>query len=228
MLVLREPREPEGRVTNPPAAIVAGSRGDHYRVRCAEPGRENQVDALTALLHRRSEAALGEPAPDGEVLADIQRAALTAADHATLRPWRFLVIRGAARHRLGELFVRSREAAEGELSPRERERTLGRPLRAPLLIVVIGAPRSDAKVPEIEQLLSAGAAAQNLLNAAYAQGVGAIWRTGGFAYDPVVKAGLGLAAGEHILGFLYLGTVIEPRPPRPALDPADFFREWAG
>lgn len=222
----REPREPEGRVTNPPAAIVAGSRRNHYRVRCAAPTGENQVDALTVLLHRRSEATLGEPAPDGEVLANIQRAALTAADHATLRPWRFLVIRGAARERLGELFVRGREAVEGELSARERERTQGRPLRAPLVIVAIGAPRQDAKVPEIEQLLSAGAAVQNLLNAAYAQGVGAIWRTGGFAYDPVVKAGLGLGAGEHILGFLYLGTVIAPRPPRPPLDPGDFFREW--
>lgn len=222
----REPREPEGRVTNPPAAIVAGSRRNHYRVRCAAPTGENQVDALTALLHRRSEATLGEPAPDGEVLANIQRAALTAADHATLRPWRFLVIRGTARERLGELFVRGREAVEGELSARERERTQGRPLRAPLVIVAIGAPRQDAKVPEIEQLLSAGAAVQNLLNAAYAQGVGAIWRTGGFAYDPVVKAGLGLGAGEHILGFLYLGTVIAPRPPRPTLDPGDFFREW--
>lgn len=186
------------------------------------------MDALTALQQRRSEAALGEPGPEGEVLANLQRAALAAADHATLRPWRFLVIRGAARHRLGELFVRGREAAEGALSERERARALGRPLRAPLLIVVIGAPCSDAKVPEIEQLLSAGAAAQNLLNAAYAQGVGAIWRTGGFAYDPVVKAGLGLAEGEHILGYLYLGTVIEPRPPRPMLDPADFFREWTG
>ena len=186
------------------------------------------MDALTALLRRRSEAALGEPAPDGEVLTNIQRAALAAADHATLRPWRFLVIRGAARHRLGELFVRGREAVEGELSAKERERTLARPLRAPLLIVVIGAPRTDAKVPEIEQLLSAGAAAQNLLNAAYAQGVGAIWRTGGFAYDPVVKAGLGLRPDEHIVGFLYLGTVVEKRPPRPPLDPADFFREWAG
>ncbi|GMU47531.1 MAG: hypothetical protein AMXMBFR26_23130 [Porticoccaceae bacterium] len=185
------------------------------------------MDALIALQHRRSEAALGEPAPDGEVLTNIQRAALAAADHATLRPWRFLVIRGTARERLGELFVRAREA-EGELSERERERTRGRPLRAPLLIAVICSPRTDAKVPEIEQLLSAGAAAQNLLNAAYAQGVGAIWRTGAFAYDPLVKAGLGLAVGEHIVGFLYLGTVIEPRPPRPALDPADFFGEWAG
>lgn len=186
------------------------------------------MDAIAVLHHRRSEAALGDPAPRGQVLENIQRAALTAADHATLTPWRFLQIRGDARHRLGELLVRAREAAEGPLSATERERTRNRPLRAPLLIVVIARCRTDTKVPEMEQIISAGAAAQNMLNAAYAQDVGAIWRTGGFAYDPTVKAGLGLAAGEHIVGFLYLGTVTAPRPPRPPREPEAFFRDWVG
>lgn len=184
------------------------------------------MDAIAALHQRRSEAALGDPAPADQVLDNIERAALSAADHATLTPWRFLRIRGEARCRLGELFVRAREAAEGPLSAAERERTRNRPLRAPLLIVVIASCRTTAKVPEIEQLISAGAAAQNMLNAAYAQGVGAIWRTGDFAYDATVRAGLGLDPRERILGFLYLGTVIEPRPPRPELNPADFFRDW--
>lgn len=186
------------------------------------------MDAIAALHQRRSEAALGDPAPADQVLDNIERAALTAADHATLTPWRFLRIRGEARCRLGELFVRAREAAEGPLPAAERERTRNRPLRAPLLIVAIASCRANTKVPEIEQIISAGAAAQNLLNAAYAQGVGAIWRTGGFAYDPLVKTGLGLAAGEHIVGFLYLGTVTTPRPPRPPREPGAFFRDWTG
>ncbi len=186
------------------------------------------MDAIAVLHNRRSEAALGDPAPEGRVLENIERAALTAADHATLTPWRFLRIRGEARRRLGELFVRAREATEGPLSSAEQERTRNRPLRAPLLIVVVARCRTNTKVPEVEQLISAGAAAQNMLNAAYAQGVGAIWRTGGFAYDQRVKDGLGLAADEHIVGFLYLGTVTAARPPRPERVPAAFFREWTG
>ena len=186
------------------------------------------MDAIDALHRRRSESALRDPAPEGEVLDNIRRAALSAADHATLRPWRFLEIRGAARQRLGELFVRAREVNEGELSAAERERTRNRPLRAPLLIAVIARCHGTAKVPEIEQLISAGAAAQNILNAAYAQGVGAMWRTGPLAYDATVKAGLGLGEGDHLLGFLYLGAVIEQRPPRPELNPADYFQDWAG
>lgn len=89
-------------------------------------------------------------------------------------------------------------------SPRERERTLGRPLRAPMIIVVIATRPANARLPEVEQLLSAGAAMQNLLNAAYAEGVGAIWRTGDAANVPFVKAGLGVGDGGHIVGFLYL------------------------
>lgn len=184
------------------------------------------MEAIAALHNRASQSALVEPAPTGAVLDNIKRAALRAADHALLRPWRFLVIEREGRHRLGELFVRSREATEGELSARERERTLGRPLRAPMVIVAIAACRANTKIPEVEQLLSAGAAMQNMLNAAYAEGVGAIWRTGDFAYDPVVRAGLGVGAAEHVIGFLYLGTVGEPRPPQIPPDPAQFFVSW--
>lgn len=184
------------------------------------------MEAIAALHNRASQSALVEPAPTGATLDNIKRAALRAADHAMLRPWRFLVIEGEGLHRLGELFVRSREATEGELSPRERERTLGRPLRAPMVIVVIAACRANAKIPEVEQLLSAGAAMQNMLNAAYAEGVGAMWRTGDFAYDPVVKAGLGVGAAEHVIGFLYLGTASEQRPRIAPPDPDQFFVRW--
>ncbi|MBK6960380.1 MAG: nitroreductase family protein [Gammaproteobacteria bacterium] len=184
------------------------------------------MEAIAALHNRVSQSALVAPAPAGAILDNIKRAALRAADHAMLRPWRFLVIEGEGLQRLGELFVRAREAREGELSPRERERTLGRPLRAPLLIVVVAACRTNTKVPAVEQLLSAGAAMQNMLNAAYAEGVGAMWRTGDFAYDPVVKAGLGVAETEHIIGFLYLGTASEQRPRTPPPDPAQFFVSW--
>lgn len=184
------------------------------------------MEAIAALHNRVSQSALVAPAPTGAALDNIKRAALRAADHAMLRPWRFLVIEGEGLQRLGELFVRAREASEGELSPRERERTLGRPLRAPMVIVVVATCRANAKIPEVEQLLSAGAAMQNMLNAAYAEGVGAMWRTGDAAYDPVVKAGLGVAETEHIIGFLYLGTASEQRPRTPPPDPGQFFLRW--
>ncbi|MFC6980127.1 nitroreductase family protein [Microbulbifer taiwanensis] len=90
------------------------------------------MDALTALHNRVSTGLLTEPAPSHEQRRGIFRAALRAADHGCLRPWRFLTIEGEARNRLGEIFLRAAEQAEGgSLSDAQRERTLAMPLRAP-------------------------------------------------------------------------------------------------
>ncbi|WP_438952324.1 nitroreductase family protein [Porticoccus sp.] len=185
------------------------------------------MDALQALQQRVSVPRLSEPAPKGDILANIQRAAFRAADHARMRPWRFLVIEGEGRQALGELFVRAEEQRQDNLpTDKMRQRIAERPLRAPMIMVVIASPKEKPKVPEIEQWLSAGAAAQNMITAAYAQGVGAIWRTGDYAYDPLVMAGLGLNDAERIIGFLYLGTVqiSPPEAPETAID--DYFQPW--
>lgn len=184
------------------------------------------MNALEALLTRNSVSRLGEPEPAAGQLDNIRRAALRAADHAMLRPWRFLTIRGESRAKLGELFVEAALLADPAMKPAERDRLRGKTLRAPLIIVVIASHVEHPKVPAIEQDLSAGAAAQNMLNAAHAQGIGAMWRTGSMAYDRHVMAGLGLAENEKIIGFLYLGSVAGDLKKLRPEDPADYFREW--
>lgn len=184
------------------------------------------MDALEALQSRRSFPRLCEPAPDDAVLANICRAALRVADHGLLRPWRFLTIRGASRERLGDLFVAAARAGDSALSDTQAERIRRKPLRAPLILVTIASPGEHPKIPAFEQELSAAAATQNMLVAAFAQGVGAMWRTGTMAYDPVVKQGLGLAGHEKIIAFLYLGTAQDSMRRITAPDPADFFQEW--
>ncbi len=184
------------------------------------------MDAITTLHTRVSQGVLDEPAPADEVLENIKKAALRAADHGMLRPWRFVVITGEGLTRFGELLVRATEADSGPLSDREKEKIAARPRRAPMIITVISSPRDNPKIPVVEQLLSAGAAAQNMLNAAFAQGVGAMWRTGGFAYHTEVMRGLGLSAGETIVGFLYLGAMKTAPPSPPALNPAEYFNDW--
>ena len=154
------------------------------------------MNALEVLHNRVSVPSLQAPAPSGQVLANIQRAAMRAADHRLLRPWRFLVIEGEGLDRLGQLFVAAKTPAGETLPAEEQEKWAGKPLRAPMIVVAIACCQDDPKVPEVEQLISAGCAVQNMLNAAHAQEVGAMWRTGGFAYDPMVKEGLGLTENE--------------------------------
>ena len=184
------------------------------------------MEALDALLNRVSLARLQEPAPDAAQRELLFRTALRAPDHGYLRPWRFLTVEGTARDKLGELFVSALLSKDPEASEQAIAKARAMPLRAPLLVVVIATLQPGHKVPEVEQLLSAGCAAHGILLAAHAQGLGAIWRTGEMSYDRQVAVGLGLGEQERIVGFLYLGHVAGERRNPQELEPADFVKAW--
>ncbi len=186
------------------------------------------MQALDALLNRVSVARLGAPAPDATQRERLLRAALRVPDHAQLRPWRFIEIEGPGLVALGALFAEALEARNPQATPAELDKARGMPLRAPLLLLVVASPKEHPKVPRDEQLQSAACAAHAVLLAAHAQGVGAIWRTGEMASDPRVAAGLGLAAHEQILAFLYLGTPLGPLRQPQALAVEDFLVRWNG
>ena len=186
------------------------------------------MDAL-ALLHTRNSAPkLDEPAPDRSAIDNMLQAALRAPDHAHLQPTRFLTVSGEARQQLGELFADAAAQRQPDLTVEKKQLLASKALRAPLIIVVIAKITEHPKVPEIEQWLTAGCAAQNILLAAHALGFAGIWRTGANAYDPVIEQGLGLAANEKIVGYLYLGTASEPRKSIPQPDTAEFCQPWLG
>ena len=184
------------------------------------------LDALSALHQRVSVPRLVGPAPGPEQQQALFDAALRAPDHAYLRPWRFLVMQDEGLEALGALFGKAALADTPDLSADTLSRTQGLPLRAPLLIVAISCHQEHPKVPAIEQDLACGAAVSNMLIAAHAMGLGAVWRTGALAYHPVVKQGLGLAENERIIAFLYVGHPAGERKQVPQLNSADFFQRW--
>jgi nitroreductase len=182
------------------------------------------MDALEALTTRASPLALADPAPDHPAFEAMLRAAVRAPDHGRLHPWRFVVIRGAARSKLGDVLAAALKARD----PNAPDAALGKPLRAPLIVVVAARLREHKNVPAVEQIVSAGAAAQNILVAAHALGFGGFWRTGPIAYDSGVKTALGLEAQDSIVGFLYLGTPVAAAPPVVPPDLAEIVTEWTG
>lgn len=184
------------------------------------------MDALTVLQQRVSVSRLDAPAPTKAQRDALLLAAVRAADHGNLKPWRFLFIEGEGLKRLGELFVRVALANKPESSAAELERFKNMPKRAPMIAVAIAVCQEHPKVPIIEQVISAGAATQNLITAAYALGLGAMWRTGEMAYDQQVMAELGLSQHEKIVGFIYLGTPIAPLGVAKLSRPEDFFSIW--
>ena len=189
------------------------------------------MDALAALSTRHSVAPpfLTEPGPDEEGLARILTAGASAPDHGRLRPWRFIVVRGDARLRLGDVFAEALRKRQPEAPAEALEQERSRPLRAPVVIAVVAKlDPQHPKIPEIEQILSTGAAVENILLAAHAQEFGAKWLTGANAYDDHVKAALGLSGNDRLAGFVHLGTVDGKPPQVPHADVRELTVEWRG
>lgn len=180
------------------------------------------MDAITALHTRTAAPRLIDPAPAGKELEQICQAALRAPDHAMLRPWKFLLIKGEARNKLGQLFV---DALQPE-DEAQHKKMLESPLRAPLIIVAVAEIEENPKVPAIEQCCSTAAAVQNMSLAAHALGYASIWRTGAAAFNPEVKTGLGLRPEDEIIGYLYMGTPTVTERPIPEHRTEDFFQDW--
>lgn len=186
------------------------------------------MDALEALHSRVSVPRLVGPAPSQQQQQALFKAALRAPDHAWLRPWRFLVIEGDGLNALGRLFAQAAIADTPDFDPTELQRIQASTQRAPMMIVAISCHQKHDKVPSIEQDLSCAAAVSNMLVAAHAMGIGAVWRTGWLAYHDVVREGLGLAKHEQLIAFLYLGQPAGNIKPVPELETDEFFQEWPG
>lgn len=186
------------------------------------------MDAISALTMRKSFSRLMGPPPTKEQLDILLQSACRAADHGNLQPWRFISIEGQALQSLGEVYLEAALRNNAEISPALKERFANMPLRAPMILTVVAKVQDHPKVPKIEQLLAAGAAAQNIINAAFALGLGAIWRTGEFAFDRFVCEKLGLSESEQIVGFIYLGHATDEISPPKTVDSDKFLTHWLG
>ena len=177
--------------------------------------------ALDFLLTRRSHPAktLGPPAPGRDELRTLLTAAARSPDHGKLEPWRFIVLEKPALDRLAHLIVQigaDRDRDEADVEKQRRQYA-----DADLAVAVVSSPRPSEKIPEFEQLLSAGAVCLSLLNAALASGWGANWLTGWAVYDDRFRAdGLGLADSERVAGMVHIGsrTVDVQDRPRPDVE----------
>jgi nitroreductase len=176
-------------------------------------------DTLNLLEIRRSAPAmiLHEPGPSGEELTRLLTIAARVPDHGKIVPWRFILFEGAARAKAGEIiasvFAAANPGTEEKRIEAERKR-----FSAPLVVGVVSRAGPHLKVPEWEQVLSAGAVCMNLTVAANALGFASVWLTEWYAYDRAVLTQFGLAENEKIAGFIHIGTAPGPREDRPRPD----------
>jgi nitroreductase len=179
-------------------------------------------DALELLKTRRSvkPREMTGPGPSPAELETILTIGARVPDHGKLTPWRFIVFEGEARRAAGAAIAAAFRVKYPDAKPEHVEAERERLARAPLVVAVVSRAGPHVKIPEWEQVLSAGAAAMSLVLAAHALGYGASWITEWYAYDRGVLDALGLAPHERIAGFIHIGRP-PGRPedrPRPPLD----------
>ena len=184
---------------------------------------------LEFLQKRRSAKAmlLTAPGPTSAELDTILACAARVPDHKRLVPWRFIVFEGEARAKFAEILARTVAAEEKEPpSPVRLEMERNRLTRAPTVVCMISRVVPTPGAPEIEQLLSCGAAGMNLCLAANALGYGTCWLTEWYSFSPTVAKSLGLAANERVAGFIYIGTNSAPQDDRERPKLADIVTRW--
>lgn len=193
-------------------------------------GLNDTSSALSLLKTRKSASvkAMGEPGPTAAQLKTILEIAVRVPDHGKLAPWRLVLFEGEARRKFGEIIA----ARWRGLHPEHGEDMLGFQrglfLRAPVVVAVVSRAGPHVKIPEWEQLLSAGALTQNMLFAAAALGVGAQWNTDWIAYDREIAGAMSLSEAEKIVGFVYFGTPKAELEDRPRPDPETLITRWQG
>ncbi len=181
---------------------------------------------LSFLLEQQSipAALLNDPAPDDAQLSAILQSAMSAPDHGNLKPFRFLVIKGDARTELSRVFEQA--ARNRNLDEDAVQKQKSKPLRSPLIICVVATITQSPKIPEIEQILSAGAAAQHIQLACKALGFGSIWLTGENCYDQYVYQSLGLEFNERLVGFVYIGSLDTEVAPKARASASEITQNW--
>lgn len=152
--------------------------------------------------------------------------AVRVPDHGKRTPFRFLKLKGDSRHALCTLLAERSRARDPDASDSVIEKDRLRFSFAPVIVTVIAKLGPDEKIPEQERLLTAGCVCFALLQAAQAMGFGAQWLTGWAAYDPEIRAALGIGADETVAGFIHIGTAQMDAPERERPDPAAMLTDW--
>jgi nitroreductase len=174
-------------------------------------------DALALLKTRRSvkPIEMTGPAPSQAEIDTLLTVASRVPDHGKLTPWRFIVFEGDARAAIGNVIADAFKSDRPDATADQVEFERNRLARAPLVIAVVSRAAPHVKIPEWEQVLSAGAATMNLVTAAHALGYAANWITEWYAYDDRIRKAMGLAEHERIAGFVHIGKLVRPPEDRP-------------
>lgn len=177
------------------------------------------MDTIEAIRTRRSVRKVKEEEPEKETILKLLESARWAPNHFNTEPWRFTVLTGEGRKKLGDAYGKINQAKvkddDETVKEAAYEKGMIKAFRAPVIIVVSAEPSDKAKVKEVEEICATACAVQNILLAAHELGLGAMWRTGDPTYTDTMKKSFGTSENGTVLGFLYIGYPDEGKLPQP-------------
>ncbi len=185
-------------------------------------------EALQRIGSRRSVKALDlqEPGPDKESLQQIIETGLRVPDHGKLGPWRLVLFVGEQRQSFGNVLAERWRVLHPEATDPQLNFEKNRFLRAPIVVAVVSKRQPQHKIPEWEQILSAGAVCQNILTASSLAGFAAQWLTEWYTYDEHIQSLFDLGEHEDIAGFIYIGSANDKPDERIRPDSASRIQYW--
>lgn len=188
------------------------------------------TSAATLLATRRSDKArnLAAPGPNAAQLDRILAAATRVPDHGKLAPWRFVVVPQDKRADFAALLHDAYAEKKDVIGRLERDAIEQFAHQSPCLIVAVSNPAHASHIPIWEQELSTGAACQNLIVAAHAEGFVANWLSGWAAYSDLVCKAFGGGRDARIAGFIFIGTPTKELEERPRPDRDAVTAIWQG
>jgi nitroreductase len=190
---------------------------------------KTEIKLIDYLSTRRSIPAfqMGEPGPSKDEVEQMLTLASRVPDHGKLAPWRFIVYRGEERRRISEELAKIAIGDRPDLSDEMVKVENTRLTRAPVVVAVVSRAAPHFKIPEWEQVMSAGAVCLNLVMAANAHGFASNWLTEWYAFDQRAYAILGVGEGEKVAGFIHIGTPTVPPTERPRPELSEIVT-WVG
>lgn len=165
--------------------------------------------SLEFIISRRSAKKLDpEKIPPKETIEKIIEAGTWAPTHHLTEPWRFVVIAGEERKKLGDALARGLD--ESDLAKLDAERK--KPLRVPVIIALISTPKQEPNVIPQEEMVSCGAALQNMLLAIHSMSLGSMIKTGKSSYSHPVREYFEMSENETLVAMIYVGYPVEASP----------------
>ena len=156
------------------------------------------------IKERRTIKKFKEERVPTEEIIDILEVAKYAPNHKMTEPWRFILFQKEQMAIFADAFEKAALHKHGEVHARAQAKSAHYREDIPMTLVVTMEESTDEKTWD-EDFGAVSALIQNIQLAAWARGIGMIWRTNRYIYEDTFKEAIGVQPNERIVATLMIG-----------------------